>query len=148
SYDGANFITMGTQAAIGFGSNKYQFIDNQPTANIGGNVFYRLKIIDASNSFSYSPVFSGNCNDATMPMQIYPNPAQQYTNIKIAVRQKQQAQLLVYNVAGQLVFTADYTLQTGTNNFTIPLTNLASGTYAVKMTLNSGQKLNGSFVKN
>jgi Secretion system C-terminal sorting domain len=148
SYDGANFITIGTQAAIGSGSNSYQFIDNQPATNMGSNVFYRLKVIDAGASFSYSPVFSGNCNEATMPMQIYPNPAQHYTNIKISVRQKQQAQLLVYSVAGQMVFTADYTLQTGTNNFTIPLTNLASGTYAVKVTLSSGQKLNGSFVKN
>jgi hypothetical protein len=148
SYDGANFITIGTQAAIGSGSNSYQFIDNQPATNMGSNVFYRLKVIDAGALFSYSPVFSGNCNEATMPMQIYPNPAQHYTNIKISVRQKQEAQLLVYSVAGQLVFTGDYTLQTGTNNFTIPLINMASGTYAIKVTLSNGQKLNGTFIKN
>lgn len=147
SYDGANFITVGTQSAIGTGNNSYQFIDNQnPTTN-GNHVFYRLKITDAAGSFAYSPVFSGNCNEATMPLQIYPNPAHGYTNIKITVRQKQQAQLQVFNAAGQLVFTTNYTLQTGTNNFSIPLTNLASGMYTVKIILGNEQKLNGSFVK-
>jgi len=147
SYDGANFITIGTQMAIGSGSNSYQFTDNQNPSTGGNSIFYRLKITDAAGSFAYSPVFSGNCNEAAMPLQIYPNPAHSFTNVKISVRQKQQAQLQVFSTAGQLVFANNYSLQTGTNTFTLPLANLAGGTYAVKITLGNGQKLNSAFIK-
>jgi hypothetical protein len=147
STDGINFIAIGTKPAIGSGSNSYQFTDNQTSANTGSNFFYRLKLIDAAGTFSYSPVFSGNCSEATMPLQIYPNPAHNFINVKISVRQKQQAQLQVFSTGGQLVFTAVYNLQTGTNNSTIPLTNLASGIYAIQITLSNWQKLNGSFTK-
>jgi len=98
SSDGIEFDAIGTVAATGAGSvignipgsgagtvqtdnsgnSPYQFIDNAPaTVN-----FYRLKMVDADGSFSYSVVKKCS-NTAGVSISCYPNPVVDYVTIRI-----------------------------------------------------------------
>ncbi len=53
--DGRQFTTIGTVAALrNTGTGQYNYLHT--TAPAGGNAYYRLKMIDADGTFSYSPI--------------------------------------------------------------------------------------------
>jgi len=143
---GSVFVSIGTRLAVGSGSNNYEFTDMDNMTS-GGKVFYRIKLITFRGSYTYSPIFSGACNDITMPFSIYPNPAHDATAIHIAVRQKTTAIITVYNVAGQLVMQASTNLTIGNNKIPLAVNHLATGKYFVQMLLGNSNELKGSFIK-
>jgi hypothetical protein len=142
--DGAIFTTIGTVATIGNGSNTYSFIDAAATT---GKVFYRIKLITQSGSYNYSPIFSGSCNDITMPFSIYPNPAAANTAIHIGVRQATKAIVMVYNVTGQQLLQWKTELNIGMNVIPVNSNTLPAGNYFIQMLLSDGTILKGNFVK-
>lgn len=97
--------------------------------------FYRLKIVNRSGSFSYSPVFRGACSDITLPFIVYPNPAETQTIAQLSVRQPAAATLLVMDMSGKQVFSADWNLQTGVNQYVLPIGRLAAGNYLITLVL-------------
>lgn len=79
SLDGANFSNLDFVAGNG-NSNaliNYSFVDNQ-LPDMSGNLFYRLKQVDFSGSFEYSPIISVAVDYApklrTASWKFFPNP--------------------------------------------------------------------------
>lgn len=70
SSDGIFFNSTGTIAATGTGSNHYQYLDCPGIIN---QVFYRLKIIDKTNSFIYISIIRID-NKQQNTVSIQPNP--------------------------------------------------------------------------
>jgi hypothetical protein len=121
----------------------YNYTDNQPS----GKAFYRLKMNDKDGSSSYSPVFSGGCNDVPMPFAVYPNPAHSSTVAHISVRQACLATIKIFNAAGQLLQSFTVPLAVGSNGVTLQTGMLVPGNYFVKATFDDGSTLNGKFLK-
>lgn len=143
SDDGINWETIqAVVAANNINGAYYSYEDNdpQPTA------YYRLKTVDKSGNYSYSPVFSGGCADIAMPFVIYPNPAENYAVSHLSVRQPAKATIQLYNISGQQLHTSQWSLQTGSNQFVLPVQSLASGTYIVKVYVNKNV-LQTKFIK-
>jgi hypothetical protein len=134
SQDGLSWTDLQTIAAQNTpaGAN-YRYQDASP----GGAVFYRLKMVDMNGHFTYSPIVSGSCTTAAMPLVVYPNPAHSAVTATLSVRQSNSAKILLYSAGGQLVSEHIWDLQPGINNYLLPeVARLAAGSYFVKVILN------------
>jgi hypothetical protein len=132
SLDGVNWTSIAEVAATNDpnGSN-YSYKDPNPQPSD----YYRLAIVDHAGNISYSPVFKGGCGDISLPLTVYPNPASSQVTAQVSLRAAMTANLQVFNMAGQLVFSAQWNLQPGINQYVIPVTMLAAGSYAVRLSL-------------
>ncbi|MEO6833764.1 MAG: T9SS type A sorting domain-containing protein, partial [Chitinophagaceae bacterium] len=81
SYDGYNFSQIGfVKSKTSFGvTNTYQYTDPNPAQHCSNgncsNVYYRLRQIDLSGKFSYSPIKRLSLNYNAVTASVYPNPA-------------------------------------------------------------------------
>ena len=132
SADGVNFNTIiGT--VKGNGSAQYIYYDNFPVkAN-----YYRLKLTDASGSFSYSDIVL-LVFDAQPFIWITPNPVNQNQTLTVHNFGNTEAQLSFYLPDGRLFKT--YTLLP---NSKTDISNLPAGTLFYKASNASGEKISG-----
>ncbi|WP_439555765.1 T9SS type A sorting domain-containing protein [Dyadobacter sp.] len=122
SGDGKNWTVLTTVKAQGESKAtiSYSYTHTSPSAvNL-----YRLKMVDADETFAYSSIKSLNFEEDGQ-MRIYPNP----TSDRIKFTGNQQiSNVKLYNVNGVLVLNT----KPGTDN-EVDLTKLAQGTYFVKV---------------
>jgi Secretion system C-terminal sorting domain len=134
SADGVNWIALSKVSATDNATgSSYSYLDNQPS----GGEFYRLQIVDNGGNETYSPVFRGGCSDITLPLMVYPNPAEGQTVAQISVRQAVAANLLVFDVNGRQVYHSGWSLQPGINQLVLPVYALAAGNYIIKVLLSN-----------
>jgi hypothetical protein len=134
SADAVGWTPLGKVAAADDpGGASYSYKDPDRKAA----VFYRLKIVNRSGSYSYSPVFNGGCADIALPFSVYPNPVQTEAVAQVAVREASRTTIRLFNISGQLVHSGSWTLQPGINQYVLPVSQLAAGVYVVEMQLNN-----------
>lgn len=124
SENGKAWNKIGTVQAMGESSTlaRYHFTHDQPA---GGDNFYRLKMIDLDNSYSYSRILILNFEN-TESVQIYPNPTTDY--MKLTIGGSKIAKVQLYNTQGSMV------LETKPDSSdVINLSHLKSGSYVVKI---------------
>ncbi|TAE20010.1 MAG: T9SS C-terminal target domain-containing protein, partial [Bacteroidetes bacterium] len=117
---------------------------------LAGTNHYRLKQIDKDGKFNYSAVvtIAGNKPGKLSLGSVYPNPAVDVVNLQIATPNTVTAQILVMSTSGKIVGTHSKGLAVGDNLVTIPVQNLAKGTYFIKVIDNNGDYTNTvQFVK-
>lgn len=96
SADGVSFSTIATVAAKGNNSS-YSFVDQTPEK---GNNYYRLKVVDRDNSFTYSSIKMANSSCTLSGISIYPNP----TNSSVFVSGLNgEESIRVYDMVGKLL---------------------------------------------
>jgi hypothetical protein len=136
--DGASFkTTLSSQVAKGSISNTYSYVHHTTFA---GNLFYRLKMVDADGSAAYSPVASIKSNNRKIELSLYPNPVKD--QFMISASDVQQVQVRIYDQAGRLVKSAlAVTLQKPVDVKALP-----SGIYTVQIQYD-GQFINRQLVK-
>ncbi|MEO6820031.1 MAG: T9SS type A sorting domain-containing protein [Ginsengibacter sp.] len=134
STDGNNFEAIGQVAAAGNTSNvsNYSFTDDNPAAGIN---YYRLRMVDLDNSVKYSAIKSVKNAATTMSFSAYPNPAVETLNLVIPSLKSDRATLSVTNVSGQVVLKDEISVTTGNNKVPVKVSNLATGTYIIKVQL-------------
>ena len=133
SIDAKNFVTVG-QVGINGGS-AYHFEDNTAPSS---TVFYRLQQVDKNGQTFYSSTARLTVNG--QPLTVYPNPAK--GSIHIADLSGNRAELMIYDVAGKLV----YQNKTFTATNTISTDNWSKGRYTIRLKDNEGWKVS-SFEK-
>jgi hypothetical protein len=151
SVDGVNFYYIGEKPAAGFSNQplNYELIDPFP---VTGNNYYRLKMIDADLTSSYSDVINIRI-DEVAPVQdaivnVYPNPTNDQLNIVYQASKPQKTDLSVFNTIGQVVVKKTYSLDAGLNTITIDAKGLAAGVYMIHMLNNTtGLKYQSKFVR-
>jgi len=134
SDDAVSWMQIGAVTATeSIEGDEYTFVDNapQPSAN------YRVKIVDVLGDFGYSPIFPGGCLDIPLPFVVYPNPANAAVTAQLSVRQATNAIIQLVNMQGQIIFTAGWKLQPGLNQFKLPVSRFAAGTYIVSVLVNN-----------
>lgn len=90
--------------------------------------------------FSYTPIPATTVLEGfekSHDLRIYPNPAADYSMLRITLQEKAQASTSIYNQLGQLVAVMDLgQLAAGTSQQPIDLSRFPKGTYYVKLQIN------------
>jgi len=100
SYDGNTFTKIATVNAEGSGNNEYSYADKK---TYSGKVFYRLKMIDIDDKFTYSHVIWLNNEQSGGGTIIYPNPAKDVINISTGSEGLLKTTAGLYNTDGRLM---------------------------------------------
>lgn len=141
SLDGKSFTTVVASVRANGNSvaaQDYQAYDNEP---VGGDNFYRLKIVDKSGDMTYSAVrmlhFDGAKNNS---YTLSPNPATEVVNVK---GMSGAAVVRLISMTGQVMS------ETKTNDamVAIPVQMLAPGMYYIQVAENNQVVYNERFVK-
>ncbi len=97
-------------------------------ASLSGNLFYRLKLNEQDNSFSYSDILPVKVYCDKFDVQIYPNPATDALKINL-IGISQTSSATVFDAQGKTLISV--LLKTGLN--TIDIKNFSKGVYFVKV---------------
>jgi hypothetical protein len=140
SADGRNYNTIARIDAAGNSISvlNYQAIDKNP---ISGLNYYRLKIINIDDKFTYSnQVVIDLGNEVLWLDKIYPNPFMQQVNASFRLPKNQSYQINIKDVLGRVVFTksgkAD---ENGLIEEALVLNNLTGGQYFLEIISNRGK---------
>lgn len=139
SSDGIHFTTIGSVSAAGNSSDtrNYGFTDMQPSS---GTNFYRLKMIDIDQTFTYSRVVAVKNESSQLNLQLFPNPAADIVQVQIPSSRKQQATVLITDAGGKVMLQKDILLEQGYNGNSIPVSQLPAGTYFLIIQTESGRQ--------
>jgi hypothetical protein len=127
STNGSDFRKIGSvYGASGLAGHNYSFTDRQPS-DVN---FYRLKIIDPNNQFSYSPTIVVRLQQSQSALQLYPNPATDLLNLRVNAP-KGTVQVQVMDMAGRTL--QRFQLTSEGNSMYVPLSirDLPRGAYSV-----------------
>lgn len=83
---------------------------------------------------TYSAEFTTSSNEITsiQKFKVYPNPSKEVANVSINVNEPLSGQLIVTDILGKTIWSADQNVTVGENIINIPVVNqLAAGTYNV-----------------
>jgi len=138
STDGINYAyTLDVAQAQNEDNNNYDYLHDDP---VSGNNYYRIKMINADGSFTYSNVVMITVTNDNYVI-VSPNPAAD--NIVITLPDTDEATVAIYNSVGSLVKTARlYSAITTTD-----IHSLFSGTYFINIVENNGRIINTTLIK-
>lgn len=116
----------------GGNTNFYTFKASQ-TVN---SAFYRLKMISADSSFTYSEVahLQTNCKTSVDFVKVYPNPVTDgYVYVSFATQITGAAKLVLTDAVGRQVKLKDINITTGNNTIKLELNQVPKGFYFVQI---------------
>jgi uncharacterized delta-60 repeat protein len=144
SSDGINFVSIGTVAAAGSSADvkNYSFPDLQPLPGTG---FYRLKMIDADDRFTYSRTVIVNMRALTKKLLLFPNPVNDQLQIR-AIGINETVTLLISDVSGRILKQEKIQL-TGSTSFTVDVHGLTKGNYFLVLKWKGTEEIQ-EFIKN
>ena len=146
SADGNRFTSLGQIPAKGNSDSKsaYQYPDAQP---LNGTNFYRLKMVDLDGIFTYSRVIAIKNEDGLNAIQLFPNPATDVLQLQIPSHLKITATISIVDMAGRTIRSNNIQLAEGNNASSIPVRELAPGTYQLIIAYSNNEKQARSFIK-
>ncbi len=131
SVNGHDFNTIGTVAPLNNGKEikSYLYYDMNP---IEGNSYYRLKIINADNSYQYSKIEDVHVR---LNYRIHPVPADDKLIISLVDEntKNRNIQIRVRTLLGSLLMENAYILQSGQTDIEISVSSLRTGIYIVEI---------------
>jgi Secretion system C-terminal sorting domain len=135
SFDGENFIALDKIKGAGNSSYSiaYSYVDQAP---LNGTNYYRLKQTDFNGESHYSePIAIDAYGTKSFELiSIYPNPAKNQINIKIATQETISAKLSISDVWGRVVLEKEVTVEKGTNIIREDLDEYVPGFYFIYLT--------------
>jgi Secretion system C-terminal sorting domain len=144
SNDGRSFTKLATVNSKSTGEHDYSFIDN----NIGkGNSFYRLKLVDADGTFTYTTVSRIRSNEkgSVFINNIFPTITKTSLNIQINSDRRMNTNMQIIDLAGRVVKKQALYLIEGNNNYPVDVSSLPPGYYTITMILS--EISTGRFIK-
>lgn len=138
SEDGRNFYDNGSVIAAG-NSLETQYYEHVDTNAINGMKYYRVRQVDINGDFAYSDVkvVIQNYTDVEI-MSLYPNPAINDLELSISSSQRQECEISIFSIDGELVKSSNSFLNEGLNPKRINVKNLSQGIYVLKVITPSG----------
>jgi hypothetical protein len=146
SIDGVKFEKINTLVPLNNGntSNIYNLVDpNLSTIKNGGVIFYRISQIDFDGSFVYSEVRNVRVSDKGGLISAYPNPAREFTMLKVDVVDEGDINIMLVNAEGKQLQTTLLKAQKGINLKRIDMSNLPAGSYALRAIISGELKTIG-----
>jgi hypothetical protein len=129
SIDGTIFKTVATILPTNASSYSYE------NKALSGKSFYRLKLNDRDNTFTYSKIVPVTISCDNVYVNVYPNPVSDILHLNINSNSISRA--VIYNASGKNISTT--ILQNGDNM--IDIKNLPKGMYVVKVLADTDTKV-------
>lgn len=132
SKDGVSFTTIGSAEAQGTSSvtNHYTFDDTTP---FKGSNYYRLELVDADGTVSYSSIILLVIAADGLAYTFYPNPTNDVLNYQYEAQSKELLEVQVIDVYGRILLKKDMTSQIGLNQIPVNLGEYPVGSYMVRV---------------
>ncbi|MGB8194181.1 MAG: T9SS type A sorting domain-containing protein [Chitinophagaceae bacterium] len=133
SVNGIDFTPLGSVKSVNSNNRySYSFIDQRKPDSVN---YYRLKIVDADNSFTYSKTivlkYAGN---VLQSLQAYPNPANNMIKLLVNQPVKGYGTLTVLDMNGRAVRTSQLGYMDKTfAELPVNLHGLSGGTYFIRL---------------
>ena len=121
-----NFTAIGQVPANGKGSGNYAYADNVFAA---GKVYYRLKMVDIDEQFTYSNTVTLSSDDQNTAARIYPNPVGNTINLQIRDKQLLNTKARLVDINGSLI----YSFMINNWQQTIDISNQPRGSYLLQL---------------
>jgi hypothetical protein len=140
SYDGINFTTVGKVPAKAGDISEYKYEDE--TADLSQTAYYRVRDI-ALDGVGASQVMKVASKAAAMndAIRIAPNPTNGPLNMSFWQDQAGEVAVSIISTTGQEVYRESFSAERGNNTRTLTPSNLAAGTYFVKVRTATGNQM-------
>lgn len=137
SNDGSHFQKIGELNSAGnsFISKNYLFVDPSPATGLN---YYRLKQWDLDGQFRFSAIISVDYKSPGAGFKLYPNPASDLIMLQTDDILKNDIQVVVTNLQGEIVLKKDFLM--GASSCTIKTNRLTNGIYFLSVTDNGFNK--------
>jgi hypothetical protein len=129
SFDGQIFEKIGNIKAEGKAAS-YNYIDKYPLSTTN---YYRLKINDLDGKTDYSKVITLSQKAHGLTAKAYPNPAKDVLTVAIEVETKSDVTIELKDILGRTIWQSKAENTEGSLSLPIPLTDIANGTYFLKV---------------
>lgn len=140
SPNAVNFIFLSAVSSRQLSQSAYTNFDNSPA--MGWN-YYRLKIIDKSGNFFYSPVRSVKFNEGIEKVRMFPNPATDVLHILLPASYVNKVTMQLYSIEGKIISSFKPSL----TSIELGISNLSGGTYVLRLIKENGETENYRFIK-
>jgi hypothetical protein len=131
--DGTSFTKIGTVQATGNGSSisNYEFLHLSPDET---NNYYRLKMIDIDDEFTYSSIVRLSKNSNGNGLSAYPNPVTSMLYLNAQADRDELVFFSIIQMDGRVVSKKQVIIKKGSNAFNWDMGNLAAGIYFIRST--------------
>jgi len=129
SIDGRNFVRIGIVDAAGNNANKYSLTDYEASRQSSSILYYRLKIMDKNDAYSYSKVITISLPYVTGTLTVFPNPATNEVNAIIIAPVDGIIKWHLVDNTGRVVNRSSARVRKGTNTLIINIARLSTGFY-------------------
>ncbi len=141
SEDSVQFVDVGSVPSLSTaGPNSYNFQDSMPFVNSNGVIWYRLRIINASQSSFYGPTIRVNLKS---PLKIYPNPSNGYLIVEYPFTTSSSI-ISILDLSGRVALVVHN--NPNSSQAVLNLTGLSRGIYFVKWTDGKNAYIQGFFM--
>lgn len=140
SLNGTSFSHLTTVASLQQARSQYVDYDYNP---VTGWNYYRIKLVDKTGSYTYSPVRAVKFDKGLEEVKIFPDPATTILNIQLPSSYAGKVNMQVYSVDGKYISSMKPTV----NVVQMNVMRLPAGTYILKLTQDNGNISNYRFVK-
>jgi hypothetical protein len=129
SVDGQQFIKVASITAKGVAvTSSYNYIDKN--LDIAIPYYYRLKVFDADNKFSYSNTILIKAARESYNVMLFPNPAEEVLKANFVLDKQARCKVSIINSTGTVVKTvASPLFERGNNYYMLSLKGLPAGEY-------------------
>jgi hypothetical protein len=110
SINGTSFTRVSTLSMASELNSSY--VEN----NVNGNIYYRLKMTDASGKTSYSEVLLIKNNNVQNGFRVYPSVINDYTTVNFSAAGAGLASLIITDNSGRIVKRQAVSVQPGFNS--------------------------------
>ena len=136
SFDGVNFVAVGTKQAAGNSATDITYDYTDPITVSTGNIYYRLKTLDIDGKSTYSKIISLKLNGGFVKrLSTYPNPFTSNLKLELNADQSEVINLRISNNAGQVVLNKNISVQKGNNVIVLSseIASLKPGVFIVEV---------------
>ncbi len=145
STNGTDFMAIGKINAKGNSTIKqyYTYMDDKPFKGIN---YYRLKLADMDNTYTYSRVIAVKNYDEAISLTLFPNPASSALQVQMPSKQKETASISITDASGKMVYSGTMQLTEGNNAASLPVLHLPNGVYYFTLETKEGKQTK-AFIK-
>lgn len=138
STDGKDWVAIGQVAANNQEQNDYQYWDRTAKSANTPTLYYRLRIVEADVTDSYSPVRRVTLSEETTQLTVFPNPATSSVRIGYFITSSPVNSYLleIIDVRGSIVRQIPVKATESYQEQQVDLQRLPTGVYLVKLQLN------------